>query len=111
MPNLPCPDCGATTTASGQPQHDPSCPLGKLTDVTCEHDRLWFLNHPNAREYRREVTPDESASLLAVTSYPPGEGYAVVGRVRVVQLSAGVRARDFSGVRVVPRPPAQGGGA
>lgn len=63
-----CPDCGRSTTADGQVNHAPTCPLFAALEAASHDDAAWFADHPTERHRYRKPTPAErtEARLLGL---------------------------------------------
>ena len=85
----PCPDCCARFNNDRELIHEPTCPLGKSIEDTCDDDRRWFADNPGETVRIRAATHAEVQDLthLAPTVARPT-------RVHVHNLAWG-RSRRF----------------
>lgn len=92
----PCPDCGAEFQ-DRELAHDPTCPIGVSLDESTEADRKYFIEHPWATEYWRELAPCDWDNVRR--SLPEELDHVISelrGMVRIVQIEPGLRYRDFN---------------
>lgn len=95
-----CPDCTAVLDARQVLAHDTGCPVAADADAVAAADREWFEAHPGQHRHRRPVAWSETVALSGLLPVLP-EGARWVGFVTVTAMGPGVRARNYSDVRVL----------
>lgn len=86
-----CPDCPAVEV-DGEVSHAAGCPIAAELDAMREADRTWFLDHPAADFYYRDLRAGD-LSLASLESVFSADGRPL--RVKVTQIRPGYRSRHI----------------
>lgn len=91
---ITCPDCGQTSVKMHL-AHERTCPVSKSIDAMTDTDKAWFIAHPHASRYWRDLVPGD----LGLHTL---DGVQWEGKVLVKQISPGVRTRMLPPFTVRP---------